>query len=169
MPILRRCVTTSLFLKVAREQDTSQAHAKFHLAQAEVDIDKAKGRRAAVDKSKAKAAERQAMLEELEPVLSLKHLQDEGSDSYTVKWIQLQIAWHQTIGQDVHIPIGIHKKKKAEAWVVMVWAVRRHLHGTSTAKGDTPTVKYWHCDANRRHQLTQRSSSTTQISLVRSG
>ena len=128
--------------KVAHERDRSQAHARFHLAQAEVDIDEAKERRAAADKSKAKATERQETLEKLKPVLSLKHLQDEGSGGYTVKQIQTQIAWHRTIGRDVHIPIGVHKKKKAEVWVIMVQAVRRHLSGTSTAEGDILTVKY---------------------------
>ena len=128
--------------KVARERDRSQAHAKFHLAQADADLKEAKERRAAADKAKVKATERQVMLEELKPILNLKHLRDEGPGCCTVKEIWTQIAWHRAIGRDVHIPSGVHKKKKAEVWVVMVRAVRRHLHGMSAAEGDYQTVKY---------------------------
>ena len=127
--------------KVARERDRGQAHAKFNLAQADMDLGEAKERRAAADKTKAKAAERQSMLEKLNLILSLERLQGEGPGCYTVKQIQAQIAWHRTIGQDAHIPTGVHKKKKADLWVIMVRAVRRHLHGTSAAAGDHLTVK----------------------------
>ena len=128
--------------KVARERDKSQAHAKFHLAQADMDLGEAKERRAAADKAKAKAAERRVMLEELDLVLSLERLQDEGPGCFTVKQIQAQIAWHRTIGQDVHIPTGVHRKKKVEVWDIMVRAVRRHLRGTSAAAGECFTMKH---------------------------
>lgn len=122
--------------KVARQRDRSQAHAKFHLAQAEADISEARERRAAADKTKAKAAEHQTMLEELKPILDLKCLRKEGSGHYTVKQIRTQIAWHRTIGRDIHIPTSTYKKKKVEVWVIMVHAVRRHLRGTAAAEGD---------------------------------
>ena len=122
--------------KVAREQDAGQTHAKFRLAQAEADIKEAKVRRRAADEAKGKAAKRQALLEEFVPNLNLKHLEETSSSGYTVKQIQGQIAWHRKIGQDVHIPRGVHKMKKAEAWVVMIRAVRRYLRGTQTSEGN---------------------------------
>ena len=96
----------------------------------------AKERREAADKAKGKAAERQALLEEFKPTLDLKHLQVTGSHRYTVKQIRGQITWHRKIGLDIHIPTGVHKMKKAEAWPIMVRAVRRHLCGTPTHKGN---------------------------------
>jgi hypothetical protein len=128
--------------KVARERDASQAHAKFRLAQAEVDITEAKERRAAAEKSKEKAAKRQAFLEAFEPILDLGLLQKTGSGGDTAQRIQKQVMWHRRIGGDVNIPTGVHKMKKAEAWVVMVQAVRRHLSGTSAEKGNPSTVLY---------------------------
>jgi len=122
--------------KVARERDTSQAHARFRLAQAEADMTEAKERRGAADKAKEKATERQEFLEKFNPTLDLKRLQEAGSGGFTVKQIREQIAWHRKIGQDIHIPTGVHKMKKAEAWVVMLQTVRRHLRGTSTNEGD---------------------------------
>lgn len=113
--------------KVARKRDTSQTHSRFRLAQAEADIAEARERRAAADKSKEKAAARQALLEEFDPTLDLKVLEETGSSGHTVQQIRKQIAWHQRIGGDIHVPRGIHKMKKAQVWVVMVRAVRRHL------------------------------------------
>jgi len=122
--------------KVARERDAGQAHARFHLAQAEADVTEAKERREVADKTKEKAIKHQELLEKFEPTLDLKRLQESGSGRYTIKQIQEQIAWHRRIGQDVHIPTGVHKMKKAEVWIVMVRAVRRHLRKTSTNEGD---------------------------------
>lgn len=73
--------------KVARERDTSQTHTKFRLAQAEADMTEAKERCEVADKSKEKAAKCQALLEEFEPTLNLKHLHVAGSDGCTVKQI----------------------------------------------------------------------------------
>ena len=122
--------------KVARERDANQTHARFHLAQAEADMTEAKERREAADKAKEKATERRTFLEKFEPTLDLKRLQETGSGGSTVKQIREQIAWHRKIGQDIHIPTGVHKMKKAEAWIVMVQAVQRHLCGMSTNEGD---------------------------------
>jgi len=121
--------------KVARERDTGQAHAKFRLAQADADMAEAKEQREAADKTKEKATKRQELLEKFEPTLDLKRLET-GSGGYTVKQIREQITWHRKIGQDIHIPTGVHKMKKAEVWVVMVRAVRRHLRKTSMNEGD---------------------------------
>lgn len=128
--------------KVARERDASQAHAKFRLAQAEADIINAKERRAAAEKSKGKAMERRTFLEAFKPVLDLGQLQKTGSGGDTAKRIQNQVMWHRRVGGDVNIPAGVHKMKKAEAWVVMVQAVRRHLSGTSAEKGDLLSTLY---------------------------
>jgi len=92
------------------------------------------------DNVKGKAAERQAMLEAFEPVLNLKQLQEIGSSGYVAKDVQRQIMWHRRIGGDAHIPTGVHKMKKAEAWIVMVRAVRRHLSGTSANEGNQFTA-----------------------------
>ena len=127
--------------KVARQRDESQAHVKFHLAQAEADITEAKERREAADKAKGKAADRQALLEAFEPVFDLEKLRETGSGGYTAKDIQRQIMWHRRVGGDVHIPTGVHKMKKVEAWVVMVRAVRRHLSGTSANEGNQFTTR----------------------------
>ena len=113
-----------------------QAHAKFRLAQADTDMTEAREQREAANKTKEKATKRQELLEKLKPTLDLKHLQENSPRRYTVKQIREQIAWHRKIGQDVHIPTGVHKMKKAEVWVVMVRAVRRHLRKTSTNEGD---------------------------------
>ena len=122
--------------KVARQRDASQAHARFHLAQAEVDTAEAKERCEAAEKAKEKAAERQEFLEAFKPILDLNQLQKSGSGGDTAKRIQTQIMWHRRIGGDVNIPTGVHKMKKAKAWVIMVQAVRRHLSGTSADKGN---------------------------------
>lgn len=122
--------------KVGRERDAGQAHSRFRLAQAEADIVEAKERRAAADKAKGKAAARQALLEELEPILDLKLLQGPISGRQTVQQIRRQIAWHQRIGGDIHIPTGIHKMKKARLQAIMVRSVRRHLRGTSADEGN---------------------------------
>jgi len=111
-------------------------HGRFHLAQAEADIADAKEQREAAEKAKGKAAERQAFLEVFEPVLDLGRLQETGPGEDTVKRLQAQIRWHWRIGGDVNIPAHVHKMNKADAWVVMVRAVRRHLSGTSTEKGN---------------------------------
>lgn len=126
--------------KIARQRDASQAHGRFRLAQAEADISEAKERREAAEKAKGKAVERRVSLEAFEPVLDLKRLQETGSSGDTAKRIQRQIMWHRRIGRDVNIPTGVHKMKKAEAWVVMVLAVRRHLSGTSANEGNSFTV-----------------------------
>ena len=122
--------------KVAREEDASQSQAKFRLEQADADILEAKEKRVAAEKSKEKTAERRASLKKFKPVLDIKLLRETGSGGDTAKRIQRQVMWHRRIGDDVSIPPGVHKMKKAEAWVVMVWAVRRHLSGTSKEKGD---------------------------------
>lgn len=122
--------------KVARQRDESQAHSKFRLAQAEADIADAKERREAAEKSKGKAAARQASLEALEPVLDFEQLRKTGSGGFTGKQIQAQIMWHRRIGGDVNIPARVHNMKKGEAWVAMVRAVRRHLSGTSANEGN---------------------------------
>ena len=121
--------------KVSRERDVSQAHAKFRLAQAEEDIAEAKERRKAAEKSKGKAAERQQTLKAFTPILNLEQLRETCSDRLTAKQIQDQIKWHHRIGEDAHIPPRICRMKKAEAWIVMVWAVQRHLCGTSADEG----------------------------------
>lgn len=95
----------------------------------------AKERREAAEKAKGKAAERLALLEALNPVLNLRRLQETGSGGWTAKKIQEQIRWHRRIGGDTNLPTGVSKMKKAEAWVVMVRAVRRHLSGTSADEG----------------------------------
>jgi len=84
--------------KVARQRDKSQAHSKFRLAQAEVDIADAKERREAAEKAKGKAVKRQMLLEAFEPILNLKQLQKTGSGGDTVKRIQMQITWHRKRG-----------------------------------------------------------------------
>ena len=128
--------------KVARQRDASQSHAKFHLAQAEADMREAKERRAAAEKAKGKAAERQASLEAFEPILDLGQLQETGSSGDTAKRIQRQVMWHRRVGGDVDIPPGVHKMKKAEAWIVMIEAVQRHLSRAPTKKGDLFKVLY---------------------------
>jgi len=122
--------------KVARERDASQAQVKFRLAQAEADMAEATKRREAADKTKQKASERQTLLEEFKPTLDLDHLRETGPSGYTVKQIQQQIAWHRNIKEDLHIPTGVHKMKKAEVWVIMLRAVRRQLRGTQTSEGE---------------------------------
>jgi hypothetical protein len=122
--------------KVARKRDTSQTHARFHLSQAEADIAEAKEQREAADKTKEKATQRRISLENFKPTLDLKCLQETGPSGFTVKQIREQISWHRKIEQDIHIPVGVHKMKKAEVWVVMIRAVRRHLHEMSTNEGD---------------------------------
>ena len=131
--------------KVARQRDKSQAHSKFRLAQAEADIADAKERREAAEKAKVKAVKRQTSLEAFEPILDLKQLQKTGSGGDTVKRIQMQISWHRKKGGDVHIPTGVSKMKKGEAWIVMVWAVRRHLSGTSANEGNLIIVTVVRC------------------------
>lgn len=124
--------------KVARQRDSSQADARFRLAQAETDIAEGKERRIAADRAKEKAAERQEFLEEFKPTLSLNELQDHdhgGLKGFTAERIKNQIRWHRSIGNDSHIPTGVSKMKKAAAWIVMVRAVRRHLRGTSSDEG----------------------------------
>ena len=118
---------------VARQRDAGHAHAKFCLAQAEADVTEAKVRCEAAEKSKGQAVKRQDFLDEFKPVLDLKELR---SGKYSAKHIQAQIMWHRRAGRDVHIPPYVNRMKRAEAWVVMVHAVRRHLRRTSTENGN---------------------------------
>ena len=101
-----------------------------------------KERRAAAKKAKGKAAEQQASLEVFKPILDLGQLQETGSSGDTTKRIQRQVMWHRRVGGDVDIPPGVHKMKKAEAWVVMIKAVERHLSRGPTEKGDLFKVIY---------------------------
>jgi len=100
----------------------------------------AKERREAAENAKEKAVKRQELLEEFNPITCLKTLQQTGPDRDTAKRIQRQIMWHRRIGGDVHITTGVHKMNKAEAWFVMIRAVRRHLSGTSDDEGNLTTV-----------------------------
>lgn len=121
--------------KVTRERDASKANTTFRLAQADADIAEATEKRRAAKKSKEKAAERRESLEAFKPTLDLKQLQKIGYDKYKVKDIKRQIVWHHQIGEDSHLPTGVHGMKKEEVWPVMIRAVRRHLRGTSANEG----------------------------------
>jgi predicted transcriptional regulator len=121
--------------KVARERDSSHADTTFRLAQADTDITEATEKRKAAEKSKKKATERRESLEAFKPTLDLKQLQEDGCKGYKVKEIKRQIVWHRQIGEDAHIPTGVHGMQKEEVWPVMIRAVRRHLRGTSADEG----------------------------------
>jgi len=118
----------------AREQDKSKAYQGFLLAQAHEDAKTAKEKRAAVDKRKDRVEKRMAKLNAFKPILNLKMLEEMTVSGDKVDRIKEQLSWHKRIGRDVNIPAGFHAFRKAKAWVAMIQAVQRHLHGVAHQK-----------------------------------
>ena len=126
----------------AREQDQSKAYQGFLLSQAHEDAKTAKGKRAAANKRKERVHKRMVKLNEFEPILSLKTLKKMTVDGDKAARIKEQLSWHKRIGGDVNVPAGFHAFRKAKAWVAMVKAVQRHLHGTAHQKLKGICIKY---------------------------
>jgi len=118
----------------AREQDKSKVYQGFLLAQAHEDAKTAKEKRAAADRRKEWVDKRMAKLNAFKPILSLKKLKEMTAGHDKVDRIKEQLSWHKRIGRDVNIPAGFHSFRKAKAWVAMIQAVQRHLHGVAHKK-----------------------------------
>lgn len=118
----------------AREQDQNKEHQGFLLSQAHEDAKTAKEKRAAAATCKKRVDARIAKLNKFEPILSLKKLKKMTVDRDKADRIKQQLSWHRRIGGDVNIPTRFHEFRKAKAWVVMIQAVRRHLHGVAHRK-----------------------------------
>ena len=117
-----------------REQDQSKAYRGFLLSQAHEDSKTAKEKRAAADVRKKRVDDRMAKLNNFKPVLSLKKLKEMRVDGDRADRIKEQLSWHKRIGGDANIPTGFHAFRKGKAWVAMVQAVQRHLHGVAHLK-----------------------------------
>jgi hypothetical protein len=118
----------------AREQDQSKEYQGFLLSQAHEDAKTAKEKRGAADRCKKRTHDRAVRLNAFQPILSLKKLKKMTVGGDKAARIKEQLSWHKRIGGDVNIPSGFHSFRKVKAWVAMVKAVQRHLHGVSHQK-----------------------------------
>lgn len=118
----------------AWEQDESMEYQSFLLSQAREDIKTARNKRAAADRGKKRVHKQMIKLNKFEPILSLMWLKKMTVKADKVDRIKEQLFWHKRIGGDINIPAGFHSLHKAKAWVVMVRAVQRHLHGVAHQK-----------------------------------
>jgi hypothetical protein len=118
----------------ARKQDQSTEHRDFLLSQAHEDATIAKEKRGAADRRKKRVHDRAVKLNAFKPILSLKRLKEMPVAGDKAIRIKEQLSWHKRIGGDVNIPRGFHSFRKTKAWVAMVKAVQRHLHGVSHQK-----------------------------------
>jgi hypothetical protein len=118
----------------AREQDRSKEYRNFLLSQAHEDAKTAKEKRQAADRCKKRVHDRAVKLNAFKPILNLKRLKEMTVAGDKAARIKEQLSWHKRIGGDINIPCGFHSFRKAKAWVAMVKAVQRHLHGVSHQK-----------------------------------
>ena len=126
----------------AREQDQKKTYQCFLLSQAHEDIETAKEKRAAADRRKKRVRDQMDKLDAFTPILSLKRLKKMTADNDKAGRIKNQLTWHKRVGKDVNIPAGFHAFRKAKAWVAMVKAVERHLHGVAHRKLKGMHIKY---------------------------